>query len=494
MEHSSDRDHIGQAARACAGAAFARLAQVRVIPTSQYHPFIRAGRDYYGVPIMEMPEFKTLEGMLNAAYPERFSEPLKSPRPEFANQYILSFIEASVRRCADGEYEADAEGVAESVAELIAVLDVPTHSIIAVRAVSHVATHDSKPLTIDGVEIDPEPPAQNVDFFLDGFRRRIPGSGGSFNRERPSVFGHPHAVLAATKTTDDADAFATAEAASRQLDQFMLALRLLTGTTARAHFEVRGPATLVGAARPELVRYQSDLTMLMVRRTALLTSDHARPLRETGALLNAVEVDRERLAATSFDTALGRFSTSFAADSIFGVVDLATALEAIFIDREDGNEGITARLTTRSAALLATDKDPAANIFNDVKAFYGLRSTLVHGGNLTESTLRKKILSISTVPDTNMLGVAAAQAVDRMRDLVRRAILARLCLATGPEPIWPFDTKTSMEVAFTDDARRRQMREHWHATLDRIGAPYASLHLPAPADIIREDYGSAAQS
>jgi hypothetical protein len=80
MEHSSDRDHIGQAARACAGAAFARLAQVRVIPTSQYHPFIRAGRDYYGVPIMEMPEFKTLEGMLNAAYPERFSEPLKSPR------------------------------------------------------------------------------------------------------------------------------------------------------------------------------------------------------------------------------------------------------------------------------------------------------------------------------------------------------------------------------------------------------------------------------
>lgn len=45
-----------------------------------------------------------------------------------------------------------------------------------------------------------------------------------------------------------------------------------------------------------------------------------------------------------------------------------------------------------------------------------------------------------------MFGIAAAQAVDRMRDLVRRAILACLCLAAGTEPIRPFNRKASMEV------------------------------------------------
>ncbi len=406
--------------------------------------------------------------------------------------YILNFIEACVRRCADEDrFEADTDSVSESVTELIRLLDAPTHAIAAVRAVSHVATQGGTALTVNGIEIVPEPPGQNFDFFLDEFRRRVPGSGGAFNRERPSVFGHPHAVLAVTGTTEDADAFDTAKAASQRLDRFMLVLRLLTGTTARSHFEVRGPTTLVGAIHPELIRYQPNMAMLMVRRTAHLQATRERPIQELGVLVDAVERKRERLAAASFDIALGRFNGSFGTDAILALVDLATALEAIFIDEKDGTEGITVRLRTRSAALLATDDDPAANIFNDVGAFYDLRSTLVHGGNLTEARLRKKILGISTVSEQSMFGIAAAQAVDRMRDLVRRAILARLCLATGTEPIWPFDPKTSLEVAFTDDARRRQMREHWHTTLDDIGAASCWQHLSAPGDILREDYGAA---
>ena len=50
---------------------------------------------------MSLPEFRCLEEMLNAAYPSRFSEPLKRRHAEFANHYLLHLIEASVRRWAD---------------------------------------------------------------------------------------------------------------------------------------------------------------------------------------------------------------------------------------------------------------------------------------------------------------------------------------------------------------------------------------------------------
>jgi hypothetical protein len=64
---------------------------------------------------------------------------------------------------------------------------------------------------------------------------------------------------------------------------------------------------------------------------------------------------------------------------------------------------------------------------------------LVHGGQIKDKDLRKAIRAISTVPDDAVerrFGVAVGYAIDRMRDLVRRAILARLCLAVQPDPLW----------------------------------------------------------
>ncbi len=67
MEQPPEHGHIADAARACVGAAFAVLAALHVIPTSIYHRFIWVGRDYEGMPLMELPEFKMLEGLLNTA-------------------------------------------------------------------------------------------------------------------------------------------------------------------------------------------------------------------------------------------------------------------------------------------------------------------------------------------------------------------------------------------------------------------------------------------
>ena len=87
-------------------------------------------------------------------------------------------------------------------------------------------------------------------------------------------------------------------------------------------------------------------------------------------------------------------------------------------------------------------------------------------------------MGISTVPDDAMFGVALAFAVDRMRDLVRRSFLARLCLASGTTPLWPFAQSTPIDAALADDTTRAHWRTHWHDQLTVLGTPTAAD--PAP--------------
>jgi|ERR1017187_4681684 hypothetical protein len=87
------------------------------------------------------------------------------------------------------------------------------------------------------------------------------------------------------------------------------------------------------------------------------------------------------------------------------------------------------------------------SIFRDVGALYGLRSKLVHGGDIKESDLRKIITGVSMIPDGALFGVAVAFAVDRLRDLVRRSFLARGITRCGT-------TSASSHTVYAD-ARRR---------------------------------------
>lgn len=488
---SLGRTELAEVARDFVAVAFDELREERVIPTPRDHPYIRVGRDYYGPFLMPLPEFKALETLLDATYPSRFSNPQKRKYPEFASQYMFSFIQACVLRCAEQDsFDASADAVSHSIEELITLLDAPSHTVALVRAASHVSTRNGAPVNIGDIEIVPQLLRNDYQFFLRECRARIPGAGYAYNRDSPSVLAYPYAVLCVRASVQDSDTFGALETASTKLNGFMLALRLLTGTTARALFDVRGPTTLIGHPTPEVIRYQPDFTILLVRRIAQVNAQQELPLKAIEALLEQVQLNQEGVAITSFAVALSRFNASFASDSILILVDLATALEAVLIDSQDGTANISTSLRNRAATLLNTNDDSAANIFNDVKVFYDLRSRLVHGSDLTEKQLHKKIVSISTVDaQTQEFGVAAAQAVDRMRDLVRRAILARLCLATGNSPIWPLNSKDSIEVNFTDDTCRRQMREYWREVLNQIGAEKSWQHLAAPRDILREDFG-----
>jgi hypothetical protein len=210
-----------------------------------------------------------------------------------------------------------------------------------------------------------------------------------------------------------------------------------------------------------------------------------------GELLDAADIKREGMATTSFDVAVGNFNRSHSTSSPYQqIVDLATALEAVLIGAERDTEGLTLRLRTRVAALLATDEDPAQALFNDVGQLYGLRSRIVHGGKIKQKDLRKMISRISTVPSDSVetrFGVALGYAVDRLRDLVRRAILARLCLAAGPDGPWPFDEDVPVDAILADDLHRTSWRSRWRAHLAGLGAEHAANRPPSAVDVFSSD-------
>ena len=193
---------------------------------------------------------------------------------------------------------------------------------------------------------------------------------------------------------------------------------------------------------------------------------------------------REGMTATSYDVALSKFNSSHhQANPYEDLVDLATALEAILASGETETEGLTLRLRSRAAALLAADGDPASAVFSDVGLLYGLRSTLVHGGQIKQKDLRRDLGKISTMPKgapEHRFGVATGYAVDRVRGLVRRAILARLCLAAQPDQVWPFSGSIAVDALLSDDETRGRWRANWRAKVRALGVE-ASANPPREA-------------
>ncbi|MGN2638290.1 hypothetical protein ACTD5D_19265 [Nocardia takedensis] len=156
-------------------------------------------------------------------------------------------------------------------------------------------------------------------------------------------------------------------------------------------------------------------------------------------------------------------------------------------------EGLTLRLCSRVAALLADDDDPAQTLFEDLKQPYNLRSVIVHGGEMTMKEFRKTLSGISTVPASTGKGDnldRIGHAVDRLRDIVRRAILARICLATGAPSPWPFrDEKrvVKVDVALSDDGVRTAWRAHWRHTLESMGIGTAARRATPPVHWLSKD-------
>ena len=93
---------------------------------------------------------------------------------------------------------------------------------------------------------------------------------------------------------------------------------------------------------------------------------------------------------------------------------------------------------------------------------------------MKRTELLKEVRKISTIPNDVLDGEAVAHAVERLRDLVRRALLARICLATGDAPLWRLHTDEGVDAALIDDLQRQTWRNAWRDTLTAIDA----INLP----------------
>ena len=489
----SQQADLRTTSRAFIASAFDVLRKENVIPTSVYCPYVAVGHDYEGTSIMGLIEYGALEAHLNEAYPERFpAEPLKRRHPEFASKYMFSFLEACVARCArEGGFDAASGAVGESIDELLAVLETIKYEVVCCRHVSHLTTASGREAQVGDVTVVPEP--EGFGGLVRRIQDEISGAARAWNRDDPRPYDPPHSLLIIRETTEDPAPYEVGDRLSGKLERFLLLARLLTAGTVQSTYEVSGTTTLVAPINPLMRAFRKGSFDLLVRRTVRLTGDEGEAFAALGALIDSANVKREGMVATSFDVALSKFNRSHSSDSWYEhLVDLATALEAVLIGTDKESEGLTLRLRARAAALLATDDDPARPLFDDVGQLYNLRSKIVHGGQIKLKDLRKIIDRISTVPEgaaEDRLGVALGYAVDRMRDLVRRAVLARLCLAAEPAPLWPFADDTPVDAILADDAQRAAWRTHWHARLAALGVAYAAGRpRPAVESISQEDW------
>ena len=486
----TDREAIPDAARSFLRAALVVLRREHVVPPSTFHPYLEVGRDYYGPDLNGLQEYIDLETALTEAFPERFGENAE-PRDFFQSSYIFRYLEAFIAECAiaDSPFDPNSSIAAHLIDALGARLSATEHEVVCCRVVSHLTTADDLPIELQGLTVLPETPGgPDIErHILD----TVPGAPTAYNRERPSVWNPPHALIVARDR--GRDPVQLARELSSRIEGFMLNMRLLHASTAQSLYESRSETSLIRRLKPELLLFDvGPLVAAMattVRRTTRLLSDDEPAFSGLSQLIDEVNQAPENVS-TPFDIAVDKLVRSFGGGaSPTKIVDLATALEAMLSGR--GSDDVTLRLKTRAAALLVGDEDPAASIFDDVNILYSLRSKLVHGGRLTAKELQKRMHALSTVPDGTMAGVVLSYAIDRFRDVVRRAALARLCLASGDNPKWPMskDQDPPVDSILSDEPSRQEWRDAWHSKLDAIGAAFAIQRARPVADPLTLDDG-----
>jgi hypothetical protein len=312
----------------------------------------------------------------------------------------------------------------------------------------------------------------------------IPDVASAYNRERPHVFARPEAVVA-TSISGVAEPFALAAQAHRTLDRFVLAIHLAFASTSRSAFQIACEASPVRTYGPELTVFQA-VQMPTTARPAVVSAADADILASMLHLLDSVDYVKQGNVVSSLQMAIRNFVEAFNDRGWFAdILDLTTALEAALSGTETSD--VVLRLCMRASSLLATEADPADRIFSDIKVLYALRSRIVHGSSLSEKDVAKWLRTLSVFRRSSPPGVQIALAVDRLRDLVRRAILARLLFAA--DGVWPLHTQPPpIDWCLADPARAEYWRRYWQLRLEALGAPTTAAAAPRLADALMDAY------
>ena len=466
--------------------AFVALTRIHVLPVPWFAPHIRVGRDYDGNHLAGVASMRRLEEAMIAAFPDHFAEPPPGEYRYFPHFYTFSFLEEVVRRNASlykygtAPDAVNPEVVSECVEELLTALSSPEFELAVCRVVSHLTTTTGHPVRIGDILVQPAPTESHMHWeALRTIADVIPGSGAAASHDDLNYEKPGSVVQVNTRVTGYTSP--AIEKLTKKIDEFVSGVRLLTGATLASDIQVQGSTSRFGQIVPYMFDFRSPGFMnTLTRRIARLDESHSEPISRFLDLLQKVAVSQENKLISSLGLALTMFNRSYQFVPWFDrLVDLSTALEASLIGDGDENAGLSLRLRQRAATLLACETDSPTAIFKDIAVLYGLRSTLVHGGNLTSKSLKKKVYAISTIPKGTPLGVATEQAVDRLRDIVRRAILARISLSHRTDPLWT--SKVSVDAVLADDRRRAEWRSAWQEHMAEIGVPEA-IQRALPAD------------
>jgi hypothetical protein len=434
------------------------------------------------------PETDALGAALEKLYPDRFAEPLRRKDPEFPNAYVYDLLEGAVARCSRfDEYDPDGAEAVASVDELIAALESDRRTVYACRAMSNLTTVNDEPVEIGEVTVHPE--VERFGGLVRFAISLVPAGPGAFNREDPRPYDPPHALLVASDEVERGKSSSPpVSAALRKIEHFVFLARLLKTGTQQSMWELGGGSTLVSGVSPRYRVFDGAGTpKITMTRTLAIRPEDAPAFEALGHLLDGAVVEREGMASTSFDLSADLFHRSFEPGTwAERITDLATALEAALIGGDADHLHINQKLQDRSSKLLATEDDPAVAIKKDVKTLYGLRSSLVHGSSISDVELRRMLETVSTVPNGEMFGVILDFAVDRLRDIVRRAFLARLCLSRPPTPLWPLEGGIDVGAALADAATALHWREQWQGLLESVGAGEAAQQAPPAVDPLHE--------
>ena len=259
----------------------------------------------------------------------------------------------------------------------------------------------------------------------------IPTARSAFNGEPPHTFANPEATLVSYATQPDP--FKLRTEAERRINRFLLAIHLLYGATTASMYQVIGETTSVCRYTAQLDVLQHDAHPVPVR-PAVISQAMVQPVERLLALYDGTEHRAPKEVVHGLEMAVLKFTDSFSPKPWFEkIVDLATALEATLSGKDKTD--VTLRICSRAAHILSTDADAPPTIYADVKALYDMRSSLVHGSVITQRELDKWIAAVSVVSEDRSPRMRIEFVVDRLRDLVRRSILARLVLNT--EGRWP---------------------------------------------------------
>jgi len=462
-------------ARAFLASAFTVLRTENVLPTSVFNPFLRVGRDYFGDSISGARGFAPFEAAITERHP-RFSGETR-PGRDFASGYIFSFLEAVVAEAAfrREELSPDASCVARCLSDLVAAVDADSSEVACCREVTSLTTEDGQPLEFEDITVKPVTASASSHRreASDRIAEVIPHFQSCNDQEEQGGFGPPHSIVVARETATDP--FEQAKELSGRIDRFLLATRLLHAGTCESAYEIQGRTSLVGRFDPTLVRFRGGAGYLsptgMLRRIVCLEARDPQRFKGLAEAMSAAEGEPRGWLVTSFGMATRKLQMSYHAHSWDEqLVDLSTAFEAALSGR--ARTDVLLRLKTRAAALLATDSDPARAIFRDIGRLYDIRSRLIHGSALSGKDLTKAVTAISTVPDSPS-GLAVAHAVERLRDLVRRALLARVALASCNPPLWMLGEDKGVDAHLADMTTRENWRSALLGALESFDAAFA---------------------